>query len=260
MGYEILGHSDDRDAWLERRRETVGASDVPAILGVNPWSSALDVQQQKWGTAEDVDNEAMNWGRRLETPIINGMADDLAIDIRPYGFQMRSREWPWLTCTPDAAVYNGGGDIDHFGQIKLTQFDWIAAGKIPEYVNVQVQTEMAVTGHPMCLVGGLIRGTRLAHKPVARDDTLIALIVDETKRFWDATLAQEPITAGASAEALALLYPEDNGETVPLPVSLVEVDEELQDLKLEIGSATKRKKELELVLKAARRSACCRRA
>ena len=34
-------------AWLEGRRQGIGSSDAPAVLGLSPWACALDVYSSK---------------------------------------------------------------------------------------------------------------------------------------------------------------------------------------------------------------------
>jgi len=39
----------------------------PVIMGVNPWRSPMDLWLEKTGEfSDDIDNEAMYWGRTLE--------------------------------------------------------------------------------------------------------------------------------------------------------------------------------------------------
>ena len=57
----------DATEWLRLRKTGIGGSDAGAICGMNPYSSAMKVFQDK--TSEDVeaqDNEAIRIGRDLE--------------------------------------------------------------------------------------------------------------------------------------------------------------------------------------------------
>ena len=56
-----------RAEWLGERRKGIGGSDAPVIAGVNPYRSLMDLWLDKTGEySEDIDNEAMYWGRTLE--------------------------------------------------------------------------------------------------------------------------------------------------------------------------------------------------
>ena len=57
----------EKNEWLEYRKQGIGGSDAAAIMGLNPWKTAMDVWLEKVGEfSEDTqDNEKM-WGRVLE--------------------------------------------------------------------------------------------------------------------------------------------------------------------------------------------------
>jgi predicted phage-related endonuclease len=81
---------------------------------------------------------------------------------------------------------------------------------VPEYVQLQVQHQLAVTGHTAADVAVLLCGQKLEIHRIERDDELIArLILLETK-FWECVEQDiEPVADGSesSARALRQLYP-----------------------------------------------------
>lgn len=61
----------DEAAWLRERRLGIGGSDIGAIVGVNPWKTALDVFLDKTGQAQTVEpNESMKLGTALEPFVV----------------------------------------------------------------------------------------------------------------------------------------------------------------------------------------------
>ena len=64
---EGLSHEE----WLRWRKKGIGGSDVSAIIGINKWTSAIELWLDKTNQKNDpVEvNEAMEWGTILE-PII----------------------------------------------------------------------------------------------------------------------------------------------------------------------------------------------
>jgi len=72
----------------ERRDAGLGGSDVAAILGLNPFKSALEVWAEKTGRKGTVDerqadfegNEAVEWGNRLEAVVAAKYAEGLDAD------------------------------------------------------------------------------------------------------------------------------------------------------------------------------------
>lgn len=54
------------------RRTTIGGYDAASILGCNPYKSAERMVMEKLGQIEpDESNEAMEWGLRLESAILD---------------------------------------------------------------------------------------------------------------------------------------------------------------------------------------------
>ncbi len=66
-----------REEWLAARQRGVTATDIPAVLGISPWSSPFSLYWRKAGVlnGDDGDTDAMRWGRRLEQPIADEFAD-----------------------------------------------------------------------------------------------------------------------------------------------------------------------------------------
>lgn len=58
----------DHETWLQYRKKGIGGSDAGSICGLNPYSTAISVFQDKTQlqAEEKADNEAMRQGRDLE--------------------------------------------------------------------------------------------------------------------------------------------------------------------------------------------------
>jgi putative phage-type endonuclease len=106
--FEVVCDSRDRDAWLQARRSTIGASEAAVVLGVSPWSSLLALWAEKTGRTQGnpaLDSaEFMFWGLELEDAIIRGYAKRAQRVTVPFGLLLRSTRWPWMSATPDALV------------------------------------------------------------------------------------------------------------------------------------------------------------
>jgi putative phage-type endonuclease len=238
--YEIIGDSADREHWLDLRRQGIGGSDAPAILGLVAWASPASIQADKWGLSDEPDEaEVMRWGRRLEEAIRRGLADDERWDLEPFGLLLRSRARPWQLCTPDARRADG-----LFVQIKNTvkAEDW--RDQVPEAVYVQCQHEMAVTGHARCIAAALILGNRLRWAYVERDQAFIEdVLLPAEEAFWKATLASEPVAADGSEHtrrAYERLWPQDSGESVLLDGHFLDLDVEREELRTRMAECESR--------------------
>src|SRR3990167_10286820 len=91
----------DRPSWLEARRQGLGASDAPVILGLSPWKTPLALYAEKLGLEieEPEQTEAMAWGLRLQPVIIAAFQEQnperVAIAKQEFVID-RSPEHPWM--------------------------------------------------------------------------------------------------------------------------------------------------------------------
>jgi len=66
------------------RDDTLSCSQLPALMGENPWATPNDVMQALMDGAmgkdrKDIQNEAMEWGNRVESAILAKIADVLGV-------------------------------------------------------------------------------------------------------------------------------------------------------------------------------------
>ena len=156
----------------------IGASDVPAILGLSPWQTPAQAWARLIGLDKrDSSSDATRRGHLLERAILWDYADRHGLDyehrptdlahVKANGFQRlyqgpeygsghrdRHAEHAWATCRPDAYhVETIGFDaiVKRLVEVKTTRSwsDWESAdGKpiLPPTYFVQVQWQMLVTG------------------------------------------------------------------------------------------------------------------
>lgn len=256
MSFEIIDDGRDRARWLALRREGIGSSDAPAVLGVSPWSVPLKVYADKLGEVEDSEeSEAMRWGRILEPHIIAEFAREMGRKAARQGALLRSTRWPWMQATLDATQRRDGRDDTGVLEVKATGFragDWREG--IPEHVRVQVQHQLAVTGFEWGSVAVLIGGARLLYADVTRDAALIEQVVQAEHDLWLRIQRHEPPDPDGSEsarEALRALYPQDNGESVSLPGELIELDRERAEIVEDLKRLDARKEAIDQQFKAA---------
>lgn len=261
LPYEYIGDSSEREDWLVKRRQGVGASEIAAALGRNPWTSALALYAQKVDPDPEDEEmpEHMAWGLRLEKPIAEEWEKRTGIPIERAGQLLRSREHPWAICTPDfwAIIEDPTGTRLEPLQIKTTGSSrgWEDGG-IPRHYQLQVQHEILVTGaargHLACLVGS--GRFRMIEKTLERNESDIAEIVRRGEEFWQRVLDREPPPPDhtqSATRALHHLYRKPADEVAVLPSEAMDWDEELQELKAESAKLKARRRELENKLKAA---------
>jgi predicted phage-related endonuclease len=85
---------------------------------------------------------------------------------------------------------------------------------VPEYVQLQVQHQLGVTGKAAADVAVLVCGNEYRCYRIERDDALIARLIEREAEFWDFVETDTPPPADGSdsaAMALQALFPNDNG-------------------------------------------------
>jgi len=90
---------------------------------------------------------------------------------------------------------------------------------VPEYVECQVQHQLAVTGKQAADVCVLVCGQEIRVHRIERDDELIERLIELERRFWEYVITDTaPQADGSDSADLALrcLYPRDYGNMVDL--------------------------------------------
>jgi len=88
---------------------------------------------------------------------------------------------------------------------------------VPEYVQLQVMHQLAVTGKQAADVAVLIGGQQLEIHRIERDEGMICNLIELERAFWKKVEQGVPPAADGSEssdQALRCLYPSDTGHTV----------------------------------------------
>lgn len=236
LAYEIVCPTEPRERWLMERRKGVTATDLPAILGISPWKSALALYAEKVGdlAEPEMDSEAMEWGVRLEPVIAKAFSERSGRTLRAAGALLRSSEFPWALATPDCFDEDGAPvEIKTAGAYKAA--DW-EQGAPPIYA-AQVQWQMLVTGAPKATIACLIGGQRMVWQDIERDERFLKGAVVAAARFWQGVEKREPPLpdgSDSSRSALTALYPGDDLTEIMLPADLVDAADDLERVKAQL--------------------------
>lgn len=215
-----------REDWLDVRKQGIGSSDAAAAVGLNPYKSQLELWMEKTGRdgnlpkVDPQDEESpMYWGNILE-PIV------AAHYTKRTGNRVRRINAVLQHPDPDKAWMLANIDREVLGVSTVQILECKTAGingsrlwkdGVPEYVQLQVQHQLAVTGKAAADVAVLLGGQHLEIHRIARDDALIARLVALERQFWQYVEADTPPLADGSESsdlALRCLYPEDTCSTL----------------------------------------------
>ena len=215
-----------REDWLAVRKQGIGSSDAAAAVGLNPYKSQLELWLEKTGRdgnlpkADPHDEESpMYWGNLLEPIVAAHYTKRTGNRVRRINavLQHPDPDKAWMLANIDREV-TGADDVQIL-ECKTAGINGARLWKegVPEYVQLQVQHQLAVTGKAAADVAVLLGGQHLEIHRIERDESLIARLVQLERQFWEYVVTDTPPPADGSASAelaLRCLYPEDQGQTV----------------------------------------------
>ncbi len=215
-----------RDAWLDIRKQGIGASDAAAAVGVSPYQSPLELWMIKTGRDGDMpkpdpDDESspMYWGNILEPIVAQHYTKHTGNKVRKVNavLQHPDADKHWMLANLDYAVINHA-DVQIL-ECK-TAGEWgskLWRDGVPDYVQCQVQHQLAVTGKAAADVCVLLCGQEIKIYRIERDEVLIEKLIALERQFWHYVETDTPPPADGSESAgksLRYLYPNDSGDTL----------------------------------------------
>lgn len=234
--FERVDVTPDTPAWEEERRRTLGASEVPAVLGVSPYATPLDVYRAKFGVDRAFDPELAFIGHAEELTVgrwLRRFHPELGVLRR--GYMARSVEAPWLHASFDRFVLRRGVAVPV--QIKTAhQYaggDW--ADEVPLPVQVQVQTELLVHGAAYGWAVGFVGGRRFHLHRIDRDEDFIRdVLIPDTRTFWhEHVVAEIPPDPSSPAEAARRWAGDLDAEPLVADADLLDLIRDLDDAQAE---------------------------
>ncbi len=209
-----------REQWLAERRHGIGGSDVSAIIGVNPYRTALDVYLDKLGIAPHVeDNPAMKWGRIMEPIIAREVTEATGIEWAPAEF-LRKIDNPVICGTPDYQNQDLGVLLEckTAGMRQAHLWGDEQTDAVPMPYLTQVHWYLELTGYDEAKLAVLIGGNDFRLYSIKRDDDLQAQLVDRAMKFWRdhvETMTPPPLDGSDSAKAwLKHAYPTHTSDNI----------------------------------------------
>ncbi|WP_137806045.1 YqaJ viral recombinase family protein [Pseudomonas sp. G(2018)] len=254
-----------REDWLQIRKQGIGSSDAAAAVGLNPYKSQLELWLEKTGRdaglpkADPQDEESpLYWGNVLEPIVAWHYSKRTKNKVRRINavLQHPNPEFSWMLANIDREVI--GADDVQILECKTAGINGARLWKegVPEYVQLQVMHQLAVTGKQAADVAVLLGGQSLEVHRIERDKQMIARLIELECKFWSyvETDTPPPADGSASAEAaLRCLYPEDNGQTVDFSghAGLAAAYLELKAVRQSIGEKETREAQLKQMLQQA---------
>lgn len=239
------------EAQLEIRRTRIGASEVAALLGVDPHKTPLDLFTERVCPTPRETEPHQSWGLDVERPILEHWARAQGLRLTFTGDKTLSNEKaPHLCATPDAVAILGGGrfsvaDAKNVQRHNPSRLQWgePGTGEVPTHYAAQLVVSIGLAemtrpgafesrGH---LVAS-IEGAPPEAWPVDYDPDLFGFLHDKAEKFirdhvltgkppenWERDRSALEYVAARYRKATAPLRPA-SAEAVALAASLRTMD------------------------------------
>ena len=226
----------------------LGGTDAPAILGLSPWRTPLDVYLEKVGEGSDeTDTPAMRWGRILEDVLAdeysrmtgNKVRRKLEAIIHPkYNFIAGRIDRQVVRKPIILEVKTTSRKSDEWGE------PW--TDDIPEHYIIQVQHYMGIANKSIAHIAVLFMMERdFKIYEVKRDDDLIKELFDQEVSFWrnhiEKRVPPDPVTSNDIRKRWRMSVP---NSVVVANSDVSSLANELAELKRRIKSMQEREKEI----------------
>lgn len=206
--------------WQADRRNYLGASDMPKVVGASAYGGPLDVYFEKRGLLTIEETPAMRRGHIYEPAIAQEYAErfpDVSLESAP---TIAHPQFPWLRATPDRIVSSHIGryllEIKTVTPYLMHKYGPDGSDELPDDKIVQVQTQMAVTGLPLAHVA-VAFGWETRVFVIERDLDTQQMLIEQAHDFWhNYHLAniEPPPRIGVDSESVIKRKYASHGDTV----------------------------------------------
>lgn len=246
---------------VERRRHTLGASEIGIVAGLNPYRSPFDLWLEKTGQVPSfAGNEFTKWGLRMEQPIADEYADCTGTQLEKSETIIDLRH-PWMSCTPDRFVVGEEGErirgveIKRFGQHREDEFGPAGTDQVPHEVAAQCQWSMLITGVYRWDVAVLLGQADFRIYHLTFDIDIATGLFSLGHDFWhNSVLVNRPplVKAGsATARFLQQAFPTHDVELLEPTEEQVEIARSLAYIRRDMKALEQQQEDLESQLKLA---------
>lgn len=188
------------DQWYQLRKTHLGASEIAALCGVDPWKTP----EQVWDSKHSNDG-VLQPQHRVNTRVWWGHAEEKAI------IEAATYEWglsdlichtgtSWyqqgLMVSPDAVLLESPTHVEHMTDVTpiLVEAKTVGASMAskwaegpPIYVLLQAYTQLALMRAEIVLIAARIAGAPVQVWSIDREDERIPeMIMTVVRRFWEA--------------------------------------------------------------------------
>lgn len=246
MSYAIVNVVPDTPEWEQERRNSIGASELAAVMNLSPYATPLDVWKHKQGVDRAFDPLLSFIGHESEHIIEKWVHRFSGLEVKlQRAFMARSDEFPFIHASFDRVAYNPFTTFQFKTAHHYTGHKWDEG--IPTDIRIQVQGEMLVAGTRRACVVVWIGGREFRLFWEDRDDRFInEQMIPAAAELWDRVQRNDPPDPSTLAELNEVeLHP---GEEIEASETAVEMIERRAVLESDIASMREEADALKLAL------------
>jgi putative phage-type endonuclease len=176
--------------WYAARLDGLGGSEIAAVLGLSKWQSRFSLWHLKAGRVrEQVENEEMEWGKRLEPVVLAKWSEQHPEwTARPSGTYCHP-DRRWQIANPDLVGDATDGDDQILVEAKTALYadEWGEPGtdQVPPYYLCQTRWYLDVFGLSVAHMPVLIGGHDYREYVIHQDQADVELMRREAEAFLD---------------------------------------------------------------------------
>ena len=182
LAYRRVELVQGSEKWLAWRRNGIGASDAPAIMGENPFKSRSRLINEKVKNLKVRLNDKMKEGTELEPEARKSFENRLGVYVTPVCLE--STKFPWLKASLDGLSADGLVVVEiKCGKSAYEHVD--KYGTVPKYYYGQLQHILAITGLSTIHFWNYRRRRRPLRLAVKRDHEYIFRLLSAEEEVWN---------------------------------------------------------------------------
>lgn len=248
----VLSH----DEWLSERQKGIGGSDISAIIGINPYRTAVDVYFDKIGQADPIpDNQHMKMGRILEPVIADLFAEETGNEVIVPAKQIyQHKEFPFFQASIDRFYHDNERNEKGVLEIKSTQKNMIDVDRTH---FTQLQWYLGITEYDFGSVFYLEHGLNTPPPfEYERDDLYLEFLQEQAYSFWKNHVVKRVPPEPVNSEDIKKLFPQHiKDKAIEAKEETYKVFQELVEVKEKVKELSARKEEIEEAIKLVFRDA-----
>ena len=256
--FSTVKQEDDEEGWLKARTRGIGGSDVGAICGVSPFTSARQIYLNKTGQypdsmqQNDAAKERMHFGHMLEPIVADEYSQRTGNKIIAVNATLVHKDHPWALANVDRLIVDDDGRPVGILECKTTSEymneEWESGEILMSYIY-QLNWYLWILGLEKGAFACLVGGNKFYYYDVFRNDELLEnTIIPAAEKFWfDNVLAlKEPEMQATDTDFANSIY-----STVVKNSEITLPDDETNELARTVFDCKAKIKELTTIMEEA---------